>query len=129
MTGQVSAWLVDLAAILLTMVGCPADRPCYEELADLVARQADRIDQLEAEVAELRRQLGAEQPQRVEAAVAGLAVYQARSEMAGFGETTPARGRQAAPGCIAPVPASTPRSPNHSKRATPGLTWHLREGP
>jgi transposase len=37
----------------------PADRrPCYEELAALVVRQAERIEQLEAEVAELRRQLG-----------------------------------------------------------------------
>jgi transposase len=33
-------------------------RPSYEELAALVAAQADRIAQLEAEVAELRRQLG-----------------------------------------------------------------------
>jgi transposase len=32
--------------------------PSYEELAALVVRQAERIDQLEAEVAELRRQLG-----------------------------------------------------------------------
>jgi transposase len=36
-----------------------ADRgPSYEELAVLVVRQAERIEQLEAEVAELRRQLG-----------------------------------------------------------------------
>jgi transposase len=33
-------------------------RPSYEELAALVVRQAERIEQLEAEVAELRRQLG-----------------------------------------------------------------------
>jgi transposase len=33
-------------------------RPSYEELAELVVRQAERIEQLEAEVAELRRQLG-----------------------------------------------------------------------
>jgi transposase len=33
-------------------------RPSYEELAALVAAQADRIAQLDAEVAELRRQLG-----------------------------------------------------------------------
>jgi transposase len=33
-------------------------RPCYEELAALVVRQAERIERLEAEVAELRRQLG-----------------------------------------------------------------------
>jgi transposase len=32
--------------------------PSYEELAALVVRQAERIDQLEAEVAELKRQLG-----------------------------------------------------------------------
>jgi transposase len=37
----------------------PADRrPFYEELAALVVRQADRIERFEAEVAELRRQLG-----------------------------------------------------------------------
>src|SRR5689334_25315272 len=30
----------------------------YEELAELVVRQAERIEQLEAEVADLRRQLG-----------------------------------------------------------------------
>jgi len=37
----------------------PADRrPPYEELAELVVRQAERIERLEAEVAELRRQLG-----------------------------------------------------------------------
>jgi transposase len=37
----------------------PADRrPSYEELAELVVRQAERIEQLEAEVADLRRQLG-----------------------------------------------------------------------
>jgi transposase len=36
-----------------------ADRcPSYEELAALVVRQAERIEQLEAEVAELKRQLG-----------------------------------------------------------------------
>ena len=35
-----------------------ARRPSYEELAELVVRQAERIEQLEAEVAELRRQLG-----------------------------------------------------------------------
>jgi transposase len=33
-------------------------RPSYEELAALVVRQAERIEQLEAEVGELRRQLG-----------------------------------------------------------------------
>ena len=33
-------------------------RPSYEELAELVVRQAERIEQLEAEVADLRRQLG-----------------------------------------------------------------------
>jgi transposase len=33
-------------------------RPSYEELAALVLRQAERIEQLEAEVADLRRQLG-----------------------------------------------------------------------
>jgi transposase len=33
-------------------------RPSYEELAELVVRQAERIGRLEAEVAELRRQLG-----------------------------------------------------------------------
>ena len=33
-------------------------RPSYGELAELVVRQAERIEQLEAEVAELRRQLG-----------------------------------------------------------------------
>jgi len=33
-------------------------RPSYEELAALVVRQAERIELLEAEVAELRRQLG-----------------------------------------------------------------------
>jgi len=37
----------------------PADRRLsYEELVALVVRQADRIEQLEAEVAELRRQVG-----------------------------------------------------------------------
>jgi transposase len=37
----------------------PADRrPSYEDLAALVARQAEQIARLEAEVAELRRQLG-----------------------------------------------------------------------
>jgi transposase len=37
----------------------PADCcPSYEELAALVVRQVERIEQLEAEVAELRRQLG-----------------------------------------------------------------------
>jgi transposase len=37
----------------------PADRrPSYEELAALVVRQAERIEQLEGEVGELRRQLG-----------------------------------------------------------------------
>jgi transposase len=37
----------------------PADRgPSYEELAGLVVRQAEQIEQLKAEVAELRRQLG-----------------------------------------------------------------------
>jgi transposase len=37
----------------------PADRrPSYEELAALVVRQADRIEQLEAVVAELRQQWG-----------------------------------------------------------------------
>jgi transposase len=35
-----------------------APRPSYEELAELVVRQAERIEQLEADVAELRRQLG-----------------------------------------------------------------------
>jgi transposase len=35
-----------------------AGGPSYEELAALVVRQAERIEQLEAEVAELRRQLG-----------------------------------------------------------------------
>jgi transposase len=35
-----------------------APRPSYEELAELVVRQAERIVQLEADVAELRRQLG-----------------------------------------------------------------------
>jgi transposase len=33
-------------------------RPSYEELAALVVRQAERIEQLEADVADLRRQLG-----------------------------------------------------------------------
>ncbi|MGH7128268.1 MAG: DUF6444 domain-containing protein, partial [Planctomycetaceae bacterium] len=33
-------------------------RPSYEELAAVVTRQAERIGQLEGEVAELRRQLG-----------------------------------------------------------------------
>ena len=33
-------------------------RPSYEELAALVAVQAERIAELEAEIAELRRQLG-----------------------------------------------------------------------
>jgi transposase len=37
----------------------PADRrPSYDELAALVVRQAEQIEQLRAEVAELRRQLG-----------------------------------------------------------------------
>ncbi|MCA1702695.1 MAG: IS66 family transposase [Actinobacteria bacterium] len=37
----------------------PADRrPSYEELAALVVRQAEEIEQLKAEVADLRRQLG-----------------------------------------------------------------------
>jgi transposase len=37
----------------------PADcRPSYEELAALVVRQAERIEQLEAEVGELRRRVG-----------------------------------------------------------------------
>jgi transposase len=35
-----------------------ARRPSYEELAELVVGQAERIEQLEAEVADLRRQLG-----------------------------------------------------------------------
>jgi transposase len=32
--------------------------PSYEELAALVVRQAERIEQLEAEVAELKQRLG-----------------------------------------------------------------------
>jgi hypothetical protein len=35
-----------------------AQRPSYEELAALVALQAKRIAELEAEVGELRRRLG-----------------------------------------------------------------------
>jgi hypothetical protein len=36
----------------------PDKAPSYEELAELVVRQAERIEQLEADVADLRRQLG-----------------------------------------------------------------------
>ncbi|HEY0807838.1 MAG TPA: DUF6444 domain-containing protein, partial [Pseudonocardiaceae bacterium] len=37
----------------------PADQPpSYEELAALVVRQAEQVEMLQAEVAELRRQLG-----------------------------------------------------------------------
>lgn len=44
-------------------------RPYYEELAALVAGQAERIAGLEAEVAELRRAVGVEQPELIQAAL------------------------------------------------------------
>jgi hypothetical protein len=55
-------------------------RPSCEELAALVVRRAKRIDQLEAEVAELRRRLG-QIPGIRQAAVVGFTVRQARADV------------------------------------------------
>jgi transposase len=61
----------------------PADRrPSYEELASLVGWQAEQIELLRAEVAELRRQLGQNSRNSSKPPVVGLAVCQAGSEVA-----------------------------------------------
>ena len=56
-------------------------RPSYEELAELVVRQAERIEQLEAEVADFEAAAGAELDQLLAPAVVGLAVRQAGAEV------------------------------------------------
>jgi hypothetical protein len=54
-----SAWLVDLCVHRVDHgVVSVGPGPSYEELAALVGRQAEQIARLEAEVTELRRQLG-----------------------------------------------------------------------
>ena len=64
-------------------------RPSYDELAALVVEQARviaelraRVAALEAENAELKRRLGMNSTELVEAAVVGLAVHQADAEVA-----------------------------------------------
>lgn len=52
------AWRLEFLSGLLNDVVVPGDpRPSYEQLVALVAHQAAVIDRLEAEVAELKRQL------------------------------------------------------------------------
>jgi hypothetical protein len=55
--------------------------PSYEELTALVVRQAERIEQLEAEVAELRRQLGQNSRNSSRPPVVGFAVREAVAEV------------------------------------------------
>jgi hypothetical protein len=54
-----AAWLVDLGASSFDHGVVPGDpRPSYQELAALVVAQVEQIARLQAEVVELRRQLG-----------------------------------------------------------------------
>ena len=56
-------------------------RPSYEEIAAQNAELRALVEVLRAEVAELRRQFGAELAELVAAAVVGLAVCQAGAEV------------------------------------------------